>query len=171
MLVSAFHPVTAGPPTSLVATPSAWPDTEGHVPDTDAISGTVSTLGDLLLAGRTAAGLTQQELADLSTVSVRTIRELESGRRRTARPATIRLLLMCLNVPAAQRAQAEIAAHARIAPVPVRTPDDAPTSSGSLADAGFTDRGRTQLPLIITRDVVLELASAESGRLILLRIL
>ena len=49
-------------------------------------------IGDLLKRYRASARLTQAELADLSTVSLRTIRNLEAGRARKPRSQTIRLL-------------------------------------------------------------------------------
>ncbi|MDT0328080.1 helix-turn-helix domain-containing protein [Nocardiopsis lambiniae] len=48
--------------------------------------------GPLLLRFRVRSGLTQQELADFSTISVRAIRDLEHGRARTPRRDTVRLL-------------------------------------------------------------------------------
>lgn len=49
-------------------------------------------VGTLIKHHRTLARLTQVELADLSTVSLRTIRNLESGRSQNPRLETIRLL-------------------------------------------------------------------------------
>lgn len=49
-------------------------------------------VGTLLKRHRMRARLTQAELAGLSTVSLRTIRNLEAGRGQNPRPATVRLL-------------------------------------------------------------------------------
>jgi transcriptional regulator with XRE-family HTH domain len=48
--------------------------------------------GHLLRRHRKRAGATQRQLADLSTVSIRGIRDLEAGRVRHPRPDTVRLL-------------------------------------------------------------------------------
>ncbi len=50
------------------------------------------SLGQLLRLIRLKSGLTQQQLADLATVSVRAVRDLESGRVRAPRRHTVRLL-------------------------------------------------------------------------------
>jgi transcriptional regulator with XRE-family HTH domain len=50
------------------------------------------SFGHLLLRYRLRAELTQQELADFSTISVRAIRDLEHGRARRPRRDTVRLL-------------------------------------------------------------------------------
>jgi transcriptional regulator with XRE-family HTH domain len=52
----------------------------------------MSAFGGLLRAHREWAGLTQRHLADLTTLSERAIRDLECGRARRPRPATVRLL-------------------------------------------------------------------------------
>lgn len=49
-------------------------------------------LGQLLRGHRKRIGLTQQELADLSTISVRAIRDLEQDRVRKPRTETVRLI-------------------------------------------------------------------------------
>jgi transcriptional regulator with XRE-family HTH domain len=48
--------------------------------------------GELLRTQRVRRGITQRQLADLSTVSVRAIRDLENGRATRPRPDTIRLI-------------------------------------------------------------------------------
>jgi transcriptional regulator with XRE-family HTH domain len=60
--------------------------------------------GELLVRRRRAMGLTQEEVAQRSTLSVRTISDLERGHTRRPRPRSIRLLAAALNLN-----QAEIA--------------------------------------------------------------
>lgn len=67
-------------------------------------------LGSLLRHYRTRARLTQIELADLTTISLRTIRNLESGRTVRPRPGTIRLLAEGLRLTAESRATLSLAA-------------------------------------------------------------
>ncbi|MFF0476883.1 helix-turn-helix domain-containing protein [Streptomyces sp. NPDC004284] len=51
-----------------------------------------AALGTLIRGHRLRIGLTQQELADLSTISVRAIRDLEKGKAQRPRTDTIRLI-------------------------------------------------------------------------------
>ncbi|MFI1660241.1 helix-turn-helix domain-containing protein [Streptomyces sp. NPDC020472] len=51
-----------------------------------------AALGTLIRGHRLRIGLTQQELADLSTISVRAIRDLEKGKAQRPRADTIRLI-------------------------------------------------------------------------------
>ncbi|WP_406284567.1 helix-turn-helix domain-containing protein [Streptomyces sp. NBC_00209] len=55
--------------------------------------------GERIRAQRIRKGLTQIKLADLSTVGVRTIRELEAGRTLRPHPVTLRLLMSALGIP------------------------------------------------------------------------
>lgn len=48
--------------------------------------------GELLRHCRTRRGITQRQLADLATVSVRAIRDIELGRVSRPRPATVELI-------------------------------------------------------------------------------
>ena len=66
--------------------------------------------GDLLKTWRTRRGATQQQLADLSTVSVRAIRDLEFGRVARPRADTVRLVADALGLTARSRADFEAAA-------------------------------------------------------------
>lgn len=50
------------------------------------------TFGKSLRSRRVAARLTQEELSELSHVSVRSLREMESGRVRFPRESTVRLI-------------------------------------------------------------------------------
>ncbi|MEU4101440.1 helix-turn-helix domain-containing protein [Streptomyces tanashiensis] len=57
----------------------------------DTVTATAA-LGTLIRGHRLRIGLTQQELADLSTISVRAIRDLEKGKAQRPRADTIRLI-------------------------------------------------------------------------------
>jgi tetratricopeptide (TPR) repeat protein/transcriptional regulator with XRE-family HTH domain len=59
----------------------------------------VQAVGIRLRRARAAAGLSQEELADRSGVSVRTISDLERGRTRRPYPRSIRLLATALRLP------------------------------------------------------------------------
>lgn len=73
----------------------------------------VRTLGDLVARHRRRRGLTQQELADFSTVSIRAIRDLEHGVTLTPRAETIRLLAETLRLGRSERAELEDLAGVR----------------------------------------------------------
>ncbi|MFI5761707.1 AAA family ATPase [Streptomyces sp. NPDC051563] len=66
-------------------------------------------LGVLIRAHRLRIGLTQRELADLSTISVRAIRDLEQGKARRPRPDTLRLMADALRLGPRARASLEAA--------------------------------------------------------------
>lgn len=66
--------------------------------------------GALLRKYRNIAGLTQQELADLSAVSIRAVRDLESGRVRRPRKVTVQLLASALRIEEPHRVALQIAA-------------------------------------------------------------
>jgi transcriptional regulator with XRE-family HTH domain len=70
----------------------------------------LSEFGVLLYDYRKRAGLTQLELADLSTVSVRAIRDLELGRAQRPRNDTVDLLAEALRLSGERRALFEISA-------------------------------------------------------------
>ncbi|MFD5544256.1 helix-turn-helix domain-containing protein, partial [Streptomyces sp. NPDC127079] len=71
-------------------------------------------LGVLLRDHRRRAGLTQRHLADLTTVSVRAIRNLEQGKVLSPRLDTIRLLADGLRLGSAQRETLLEAARRRL---------------------------------------------------------
>jgi len=73
---------------------------------------TATQFGPLLRRHRTAVGLTQRTLADLSTVSVRAIRDLERGRARP-RQDTVRLLTSALRLGRGASDDLELAAGGR----------------------------------------------------------
>jgi transcriptional regulator with XRE-family HTH domain len=63
----------------------------------------------LLKTYRLRAGMTQRQLADLSTLSERAIRDLENGRARSPRQETVRLLADGLRLGNTQRTALEVA--------------------------------------------------------------
>lgn len=67
--------------------------------------------GSLMRRHRLRIGLTQRELADLSTISVRAIRDLEQGRATRPRTDTVRLIADGLRLGPRARADLESAAH------------------------------------------------------------
>ena len=73
-------------------------------------SDAVPQFGHLVRQHRIRVGLTQQELADFSTISVRAIRDLEQGRARRPRQDTVRLLADGLRLGPRARAALEVAA-------------------------------------------------------------
>ncbi|MFJ5098298.1 helix-turn-helix domain-containing protein [Streptomyces sp. NPDC088557] len=68
-------------------------------------------LGALIRSHRLRIGLTQRELADLSTISVRAIRDLEQGKATRPRADTVRLMADALRLGARARTALEAAAH------------------------------------------------------------
>jgi predicted ATPase/DNA-binding XRE family transcriptional regulator len=69
------------------------------------------TFGDLLRQHRLAAGLTQEDLADLAGLSARGLSDLERGARLVPRRETIQLLAEALHLSAAERTRLEAAAR------------------------------------------------------------
>ncbi|MBC3841259.1 helix-turn-helix transcriptional regulator [Streptacidiphilus sp. 4-A2] len=65
----------------------------------------------LLRKARRRAGLTQQQLAGLSTVSIRTIRDLERARVRHPRQSTLDLLANAMRLSHAHRTELRLAAR------------------------------------------------------------
>ena len=72
------------------------------------------TFAQLLKGLRISAGLTQEELADLSGISARSVSDLERGINRTARKDTSRLIADALNLSGASREHFTAAASGRI---------------------------------------------------------
>src|ERR1700691_6628959 len=67
--------------------------------------------GEWLRKQRVAAGLTQEDLAERSGVSVRAIADLERGRTRRPYPSSVRALVRALGLP--DEAGAELVARYR----------------------------------------------------------
>ncbi len=100
----------------------------------------VSVSPGLWLRGqRIAAGLTQEELAERSGVSVRTIADLERGRTRRPYPSSVRALIRALGLPEASGA--ELVARYRAASdvaggSPVQAGGGGPAAEGAAGQAG-----------------------------------
>src|ERR1700757_1707909 len=82
--------------------------------------------GEWLRQQRVAAGLTQEDLAERSGVSVRAIADLERGRTRRPYPSSVRALAQALGLPEA--AGGELVARSR---------------AGSDSDGGANPGGST----------------------------
>jgi transcriptional regulator with XRE-family HTH domain len=78
-------------------------------------SGDHEAFGSRLRAGRLAAGLSQEELADRSGVSVRAISDLERGRTRWPHPNSVDRLADALDLDDAPRAELVALADRRLA--------------------------------------------------------
>jgi transcriptional regulator with XRE-family HTH domain len=85
--------------------------------------------GEWLRRQRAAAGLTQEDLAERSGVSVRAIADLERGRTRKPYPSSVRALVRALGLPEA--AAARLVASYRAA----RGPGRAAAGGGPAAAA------------------------------------
>lgn len=101
---------------------------------------------------RIRSGLTQQELADLSALSVRALRDLESGRVHRPRRDTVRLLTSALRLEGTLRSAFEDAATAP-GPLPAPPPGDplaSPPAFPPLAGAilGRDDEIRALIDLL-----------------------
>ncbi|MFF5075689.1 ATP-binding protein [Actinoplanes sp. NPDC000266] len=100
--------------------------------------------GHLVGEHRRRLGLTQEELAARTGVSVRTIREMEADRRRAPRAASVRLLADAFSLQGAQRETFLLAASApatTTAPAVAVTPSPGPVPAQLPADVtGFTGR-------------------------------
>src|SRR5262245_17704725 len=96
-----------------------------------------SSFGALLRRLRTAAALSQEQLAERAGLSVRGLSDLERGVHRAPRLETVRLLADALAL--AEPDRAELLSAARAEPAAVMTP----AARGSLA--------RPELPLLPTR--------------------
>ncbi|MFJ3904460.1 helix-turn-helix domain-containing protein [Streptomyces sp. NPDC090025] len=101
----AAHPVTGEVPDPA---PATAPD---PAPATDQASAPPGPFARLLRTFRSSAGLTQQQLADFATLSVRAIRDLEHGRAERPRRDTVRLLARALRLDPARTAEFEQAAR------------------------------------------------------------
>ncbi|MEV6281775.1 NB-ARC domain-containing protein [Kribbella sp. NPDC051770] len=85
----------------------------------------MAALADLLRQFRTTAGLTQEQLAERSDLSVGAIATLETGRRRYPRPTTLQALADALGLSTPERdALREAAARPSGAAVPESLPAD-----------------------------------------------
>ena len=103
------------------------------------------TFPGLLRRLRTGAGLTQEELAEAASVSVRSVRDLERGRVATPQKETVRLLADALRLTGQARAGFEAAARSRSAPGGVA----ASTRTLPRDIASFTGRQRELAELMV----------------------
>lgn len=88
--------------------------------------------GVLLKNARRRAGMTQRQLADLSTISVRAIRDLELERTRSPRAETVKLLADALRLNDSRRAELAHAATGRNPNEPLLGELTAPTPLGPI---------------------------------------
>jgi tetratricopeptide (TPR) repeat protein/transcriptional regulator with XRE-family HTH domain len=102
----------------------------------------VTGFGELVRQARYAARLTQEQLADRSGVSVRTIVDLERGQVRRPRADTVRRIAVACGLNAAQREQIETAGRDGLwrDRIPVSSPHGPAELPPDLA--GFTGRTR-----------------------------
>ncbi len=101
------------------------------------------TFGGLLRRLRTDAGLTQEELAEATGLSVRAVSDLERGVNRTARKDTARLLADALGLTGLARAEFEAVAQGRPVPAGAGTGGVAAATRTLPRDiASFTGRQR-----------------------------
>ena len=107
------------------------------------------SFGSLLRALRTAAGLTQEELAEAARVSYRCISDLERGVSRSARRDTARLLADALGLSGDERVRFVAAARGRLSATGTMAPRPLP---GDIAAATRTPpRQLPALPEAISR--------------------
>lgn len=105
---------------------------------TERVSSFIPSFGPLLRRYRSAAGLTQEELAARTGLSVRAISDLERGLRRTPRHETVTLLAEALSLPPRKRALLEAAARPMLDPTyagerfPAAPPHNLPAQLTSL---------------------------------------
>ena len=78
------------------------------------VTGEQAVFGTRLSASRRSVGLTQQELAGRSGLSIRAISNLEHGRARSPHPGTVRRLADALGLDGAERAGFLAAAGRRL---------------------------------------------------------
>jgi len=97
--------------------------------------------GDMVRAHRGRLGITQEELADRSGVSVRGLGKIEAGRIGRPRPSTVRLLADAFGLSGAERDRFCAAAGPKPAPETVGEPTRRPAPAQLPPDvAGFTGR-------------------------------
>src|SRR5690349_7445993 len=109
-----------------------------------------ATFGDLLGRYRRAAGLSQEDLAELAGVSARGVSDLERGLRRRPHPETVRLLARALPLSEADRAALLAAARPHSATPPRPATAAAPSTTGSPSAPGTFDAPRHNLPAALT---------------------
>ncbi|MDG4861967.1 helix-turn-helix domain-containing protein [Streptomyces sp. T-3] len=98
-------------------------------------------LSQLLKEARTRAGLTQEQLAGLSTVSVRAIRDLELGRVQRPRKDTIRLLADAMRLSGPRRAALEMSTGSRSVADALKKVYNTEPAAPPVATGPFVGRG------------------------------
>ncbi len=133
------------------------------------------TLGAQIRRHRLAATLTQERLAEKAGISPAGVAALESGRRRTPRLTTLRLLADALDLDAAQRAALAVAAAPGV-PDRTGTPGGAagpivfdgssglPATDRASSRSAFGPVGGWQTPFVGRADQIAVLESAWSRR-------
>jgi len=150
--------------TTVPAAQAARSDRAGE-PDAERETG---RFGALLQYYRRRTGLTQTQLADFSTISVRAIRDLEAGRARRPRRDTVRLLADALRLSDERRSTLEAAAGRGTADPAVRSPEAATATATATAFA-FAPPLAAGGPLLGREDetrLLYELLAAGQDRLI-----
>ncbi|MFB9909639.1 ATP-binding protein [Allokutzneria oryzae] len=116
-------------------------------------------LADVLRYHRRRAGLTQEELAERSGVSVRTIRGIESGKRPNPQLASVRQLVTALDLQPNEQNEllsaATGASEQSASPVPRQLPSDVVGFVGRATELGRLDSmlhtaGREQSAVVIS---------------------
>src|SRR5918997_2177656 len=115
--------------------------------------------GVLLRRYRTAAGLSQDALAERANLSVRAIRALENGERQAPYPATIGALVMALGLTGRERAALEVAVSRPRGPRAAGGP--APQAAAPLPLAPTPFVGRTA-----ERQTAMDLLRGDAVRLL-----
>ena len=106
------------------------------------MTGGATAFGTRLTGCRRSAGLTQQELADRSGLSIRAISNLELGRTRSPHPTTVHRLAEALGLHGDSRAEFLAAAGRRLSG---STAGPVPQYQPARAGAGPGQQDRTQL--------------------------
>ncbi|WP_043474393.1 helix-turn-helix domain-containing protein [Streptomyces collinus] len=103
--------------------------------------------GALLRARRSGAGLTQEELAERSGLSVRAIRDLERGRVARPRRETVRLLATALGLPEDEHEEfLRLARHVLPPARPGRADAELPTAPAAMAPIDRDDPHPSVVP-------------------------
>lgn len=112
------------------------------------------TLGTLFRTLRLRAGVTQQQLADMSTLSIRAIRDLETGRVSRPHNETIRLLADSLRLGTTQRNALSMAAGCTVEPRPpaVMTSSQMPLPTPMSSMIGRADELQALTTLIVQEE-------------------
>ena len=111
------------------------------------------SFGELLRERRIAASLTQEQLAELSHLSPKTVAALEQGRRRAPRLSTVKEIADALGLSQAARTELGVAAAAGGASVKrsrgtdgANAPGQTPTTGTTYADSGERATGEPPGP-------------------------